>query len=270
MKKKSLLAIVLAAMPLLAHADTDDFGVWTEIGVEKSFSKKWSLGIEGEMRTGDNSTAMNRLSGGLKAEYKPIKHLKLGAGYTFFSRYSPEKITKEMYDEDGELESYRFTPGYWTPNHRAIAEATATVKLWKWFRISARERYQYTHKSQKTITRTDFEYAEYRYPDGSLVQQWEETQSPKTHAGEDEQVVRSRFQFELDKKYVKWSPFVSVEFHNRIDRRWHLQKLRSAIGTDYKISKHHKVSVAYMITNRFFETPNEIRHTLSLGYKFGF
>lgn len=267
---KRLFAIMLAALPLLAHADTDDFGVWTEIGVEKSLSKTWSLGFEGEIRTGDNCTAMNRLSAGMKVEYKPIKHLKLGAGYTFFGKYSPEKISKKVLDDDGELESYRFTPNYWTPNHRVIAEATATVKLWKWFRMSARERYQYTRRAEKTVTRTEYELAEYRHPDGNVVQEWESMDELKTYAGEDEQVVRSRFKFEYDKKYVKWSPFVSVEFHNRIDRRWHLQKLRSAIGTDYKINKQHKVSVAYMITNRFFESPNEIRHTLSLGYKFDF
>lgn len=270
MKHRILLTAMLAIAPLVSHADTDDFGVWTEIGVEKSITKQWSLGLEGEMRTGENCTAMNRLSAGLKVGYKPIKYLKLAASYSFINKYKPEKTSKESYDEDNQLESYRLTPGYWLPHHRLCAEATATVKLWKWLRISARERYQYTRQEEKTITRTDHEFAEYYQPDGTIHSGWETTPNPKTYASEDEQVVRSRFKFEYDKKYVKWAPFVSVEFHNRIDRRWHLQKLRSSIGTEYKINKQHKVSLAYLITNRFFETPNEIRHTLSVGYNFDF
>ena len=95
------------------------------------------------------------------------------------------------------MESYRLTPGYWLPHPRLCAEATATVKLWKWLRISARERYQYTRQEEKTITRTDHEFAEYYQPDGTIHSGWETTPNPKTYASEDEQVVRSRFKFEM-------------------------------------------------------------------------
>ena len=94
MKHRILLTAMLAIAPLVSHADTDDFGVWTEIGVEKSITKQWSLGLEGEMRTGDNCTAMNRLSAGLKVGYKPIKYLKLAASYSFINKYKPEKTSR--------------------------------------------------------------------------------------------------------------------------------------------------------------------------------
>ena len=42
--------------PLLAHAQSDDFGIWTTVNVEKKIDKKWSAKGEVEFRSRNNSS----------------------------------------------------------------------------------------------------------------------------------------------------------------------------------------------------------------------
>ena len=124
-------------MPMMAWAEgSDDFGVWAEMSVEKSINKKWSVGMETEFRAQEK----DRWSIGTGLEYKPMKHLKLGASYNFLYAYRPDKITKQVFDEDNELESFRYTHSYWSPRHLFSVEATGTPNRWNWLRLSVRER----------------------------------------------------------------------------------------------------------------------------------
>lgn len=245
--------------------DNDDFGVWTEISVEKHLTQTLDLGFEGEIRTGNNSSTIDRLSGGLKLSYKPSKYFKFGACYAFYGDYSAEKESKHEY-VDEELSHYRFTPGYWKPNHRFYLEATATKKFWKWLRISVRERYQFNHEAETSVERT--ENTRPFGPEG--LGPWYSETETKINDCESQQRLRTRLKFEYDKKGVDWNPFVSVELYNSLDKAMHLHKVRTGIGTEYKINKQHKVGMAYLYSCHLDNNPNEHKHALNISYGFDF
>ena len=68
MKRLICIAVCLAAMTLAANAQDSDFGMWYELGAEKKLSQKWSLGLEGEFRTRNNTKTADRWSAGINAE----------------------------------------------------------------------------------------------------------------------------------------------------------------------------------------------------------
>ena len=59
---KRLLFILFAFHLSLfaANAQSDDFGLDFSLEAEKKISKKWSLGLEAEVRTRDNTKTMDR------------------------------------------------------------------------------------------------------------------------------------------------------------------------------------------------------------------
>lgn len=313
LRKSILVLSLLLATPMLAQ-ENDEVGIWSEIGLEKAITKSWDVGLDLEYRAQNKA----RFSTGLSTSYKLNKYLKLGLSYNFL--YS-EKLDKYKVKDKGEVgddewaKGYNFTPGYWYPRHRFSLEATGSIKLWKWLKISLRERYQLTHSKARTVEKYKFREkhtTEYYFgemlvdedgfpvfdedwnlifvdADGNPVPEegiktervdtesrWESTPS----TAQNDQVLRSRLKFELDKKRCPFSPFVSVEFHNTIsDQRstLPLQKIRTAAGTTYKFRKHNEVSLSYLITfdkeeaSKSNDTHNFGRlHTICLGYKYSF
>lgn len=269
MKIKRLIILASLCLPMGAVQaqadDNDDFGVWTEISVKKELTQTLDLGFEGEIRTGNNSSTIDRLSGGIALNYKPSKYFKFGASYIFYGDYSAEKESKHEYDYDGNLIHYRFTPGYWKPNHRFYVEGTATKKFWKWLRISVRERYQFNHEAETTVERTEYDLL--TTPEGPVFEPLKKT---KINECQSQQRLRTRVKFEYDKKGVDWGPFVSVELYNGINDKMHLQKIRTGVGTEYKINKQHKVGMAYLYSCHLNEAPNEHKHALNISYGFDF
>ena len=257
----------LALLPLAAMAGgEDDFGTWIELGAQKSINRQWHVGLEGELRTEDNSSRVDRLSVGVNTSYRVHKYLKVGVTYNFLAGYSPEK-RKEKYNGTT-WKGYNLTENYWVPKHRVSLEASSSVKLWKWLRIGIRERYQLTREME-----VNYEKEKYRYnkvgTDYVLQAGYPQTDIDTREACT-EQYLRSRLKLSVDKKHFDWRPFVSLEFHNSIDRSMHLHKLRTAVGTEYKINHHHAVSAAYVLTNHLADTPNKRMHALNVGYNFDF
>jgi hypothetical protein len=284
LRNKILVLSLLLATPLLAQ-ENDELGVWSEIGIEKAINKNWDVGLELEYRAQNKA----RFSAGLSTSYKINKYLKFGINYNFL--YS-EKLDKYKVKDKGEVGSddwtkgYNFTPGYWYPRHRFSIEATGSIKLWKWLKISLRERYQLTHSKARTVEKYKFrEIHQKEYDFGELLvdedgfpildDDWnpifvDKDGNPMPEEGivteqvydgskwvtdyissSNEQVLRSRLKFEYDKKRCPYSPFVSVEFHNIIDDQRStlpLQKIRTAVGSTYKFRKHNELSLSYMIT----------------------
>ena len=107
MRRLLCVLCTMAFSLLTAGAQSDDFGMWYEIGAEKKLNKKWSVGVEGELRTRNNTRTLDRWSGGISAEYKIIKGLKASAGYTFLSDNNKEELT---------MKSDGFRPNKWMPS----------------------------------------------------------------------------------------------------------------------------------------------------------
>lgn len=278
---KKLLAIVLLSMPVLAHAGgDDDFGAWVELGVQKNLPHNWSVGVEAELRTEDNVSQVDRWAIGTSLNYKVNKYLKLGVSYTFMDKYSPEKMKVKEYDEDDDWDSgYNLYSKYWTPRHRVCFEANGSVKLWKWLRVSVRERYQYTRTSGKHVDRlkhrealgeqhlVGFENGQpvYEYDSPEISDKYDQ----KYNDAEDSHILRSRLKLSLDKKRLAWSPFISVEAHNSLTNSMKLEKVRTMVGTEYKINKSHSVQAAYVFTCET-DNGNQRHHALSVGYGYEF
>ena len=89
--KKILMIAFGMVLPIVCCAQDDDFGIWVEAAASKSFGTRWSVGLDAELRSEDNTSRIDRLSIGPSVGFKVCKYLKLGAGYNFMASYSPEK-----------------------------------------------------------------------------------------------------------------------------------------------------------------------------------
>ena len=306
--RKTILAplFLLAFSPfhLLMAQENDEVGIWSEIGVEKAITKQWDVGLDMEYRAQNRA----RFSAGLSTSYKPWKWLKLGIGYNFLYSQRPDKYKeKNNKEEDPDNYSigYNHTPEYWFPRHRFSAELTGSIKLWKWLKISLRERYQLTYCKARSVdklkvrqaytTKVDFVYPEgnpddpwdpinwaeptpvytYDVPDGNPTEEWESELKPSYT----DQVLRSRLKLEFDKKRNPFSPFISAEFHNSLSKgdNMLLQKIRTAAGLTYKFRKHNEITFAYLLTFDIYDTEdnevvrlNDRMHAINIGYKYSF
>ncbi len=273
MRKTLLILPLMALLPTAAQAEgSDDGALWTEIGIQKSMGKQWKVGLETEMRTQKEA----RWSIGANATYKPVKYLRLGAAYNFLYRKSPQ-TDKPHYskDEDHEYDGFNRNEKYWSPRHRISIDATGTVKVGGWLRLSLRERYQFTHRMEANYTRTKYR-CEQKYGTGGYYFEWDDPESEeRTKPAESDHMLRSRLKLEMDKKHCPWSPFVSVEAHNSLNsgQKLNLEKVRTGIGCEYKINKRNSLSLAYILTANIHddednhERLHERVHAVSIGYQ---
>lgn len=284
--RQSILALSLLFAASLMAQENDEVGIWTELGIEKAITKKWDVGMDLEYRAQDRS----RFSAGLSTSYKPFKFIKLGIGYNFLYSYRPDKYKDKSEGEVGSEEwttGYNLTPEYWFPRHRFNVEATGSIKLWNWLKISLRERYQLTHSKARSVDklkhRVTYEKMLDFDEDWNEITWYEETPTDKTETeikpAFTDQVLRSRIKLEFDKKRNPFSPFVSAEFHNSVSKGDHmlLQKIRAAVGSSYKFRKHNEVSLSYVITFDMYDIEdNEVvrqhdrMHAINIGYKYSF
>ena len=283
--RQSILALSLLFATCLMAQENDEVGIWTELGIEKAITKKWDVGLGLEYRAQDRS----RFSAGLSTSYKPFKFLKIGIGYNFLYSYRPDKYKDKSEGEVGSEEwttGYNLTPEYWFPRHRFSVEATGSIKLWKWLKVSLRERYQLTYSKARTVDklkhRVTYEKMLDFDEDWNEITWYEETPTDKTETeikpAFTDQVLRSRIKLEFDKKRNPFSPFVSAEFHNSVSKGDHmlLQKIRAAVGSS-KFRKHNEVSLSYVITFDMYDIEdNEVvrqhdrMHAINIGYKYSF
>ncbi len=243
-----LVAVLIGAMSLPAMSQSEA-GLLMELGAEKKLSKKFSLGLEADLRTRNNFKTMDRWSVGLGAEYKPVKHLKLSAGYSLLNNNNREDIS---YNSSGSYNNWR--PSYWGIRHRVNAAVSGTYKFQNNLRITLRERWQYTYRPEKTVTRWDF--------DNSC---WED----KVRKGKGKNQLRSRLQLEYDKKGALFTPYANIELYNS----WAIEKIRYTAGVDYNYSKQHTFNLFYRYQNMHNVDADEYdpnMHYIGIGYKFKF
>ena len=256
--KKSIITLLIAVMALPAFAQSDDFGVWTSIGLDKKLSKKMNIGFEGELRTTDGNVA-DRLSIGFDAGYKFNKRLKISAGYSLLHEPNAERIS--YYDEDDDLVMQQEVNAgdpkkrgeFDITRHRVNVSLTGDVNIWK-LNVSLRERWQYTYRPEVTVDER------WNYYD----EEWDG--KPHTYRGKGKNVLRSRLKVEYKDKAIKLTPFVSAEVFNA----WDVQKIRYSVGTEWKINKHNALELAYRyqhVSNDDTDyEPN--RHIIGVAYTF--
>jgi hypothetical protein len=284
--KKILFAAALALCSATSAIAQSDFGVWTEIGVEKSFNKKFSLEASVENRMANNATQPQRWNAAIGGSYKPLKWLKLGAGYVFiYNRNFQEAEEKYKENDEGEIvlgkdgkpiiEGYNVDHGYWRPRHRAYFDVQGKVDVGR-FSISLRERYLYNYYVETEALRDKYRnpsqpgYSGNLYPfnDMEFMKYEQETDTKKAKS---KHSLRTRLQVEYDIKGVPLTPFVSCELTNELSNAMQYDKVRAQAGVEWKINKKHILSGAYLYQNENQEIgPNESLHAIKLGYKFKF
>lgn len=242
--KRTLSMGILLTIALVANAQDTDFGIWTTVGAEKKLGK-WGVGLETEYRTRDNSGTSDRWSWKLYGSYKLNKYVKFDAGYTLLY----DNFDRISYHDDG-------TPNkeakYWGVRHRVSASVTGSYE-WDNWKISLRERWQYTYRPEKTVSeRYDYDQEDY---DGES----------KTYRSKAINVLRSRFQVSYSIPKTGLEPYANVEFYNS----WNLDKVRYTAGLDWEINKHHEVGIYYRYQDEH-DDEDEDRHILGLSYQFKF
>ena len=209
----------------------NDFGMWASVEGEKELGKRWSIGMEIEARTRNHVRSMERISGGISADFKITKWLKASAGYTFIGDHAVGKLWygDNVYDMDGNL-SYRikrkYRPEYWRIKHRTQVSLTASHKVGR-FKLSLRERWQYTYRPEMYADR--WVYASEKY-EKDLVK------------GEGKSVLRSRFEAEYDIRNCPLEPYANVELTNN----WSVSKVRCMGGLTWKIDKKNSLGTYYL------------------------
>lgn len=262
MIKGILPMALLILMPTTSLAEGDDFGLDFSIEAQKKLSKRWSIGLEGELRRRDNAAINDRWSVGLSGDYKLTKWMKASAGYTYLYDNNVrttyyDSIDDAVLDGDAETGDPKKRAQYWGARHRLNVSLVFDKKLIGDFRFSLRERWQYTYRPEYTINqRWSFLNGAY---DGK----------PKTYSGKGKNVLRSRLQIEYDKKGLKLNPYLSVELYNA----WSTEKVRYQAGVDYTLTKQHSVGAFYRYQkvndNDDFDLEPDI-HLIGFGYKFKF
>ena len=239
-KCRVLTAVIMIAMSMPLFAQSDDFGIWGEVNVEKKLSNRWSLDAGLEYRTRDNLKTSSRWSFGVDASYKITDWLKASAGYTLLDdhRYKENDSGKKYGD-------------YWGLRHRFNVTLTA-AKTFGIVTLSLRERWQYTYRPEKTVQR-------YYTSDNTEADE-------HTYGGKGKNVWRNRLQVKLRASKM-FRPYANVETYvaNGLD------KMRYAAGTEIRLNKQHVFDVKYMFQRPFSSDDYDVNtHIIGIGYTFKF
>lgn len=102
--KSNLLLIAVILVAVNTTAQVSDFQSWLSVGVKTDISKKFSAGIEAQLRMRDNSTRPNSVLLDPGISFKVNKYLKFAVGYRFSARFSADNVntTAHRYNIDAE------------------------------------------------------------------------------------------------------------------------------------------------------------------------
>ncbi|MCR4581982.1 MAG: DUF2490 domain-containing protein [Prevotella sp.] len=240
-----LLAFVVILSQSSAKAQSSDFGLGISVGAEKKIDNHWSVGVEGEMRTRDNTGTVDRWSGGVDVGYKFNKWLKASVGYSLLY----DNRDKTTYKTNGDVNKIA---KFWSPRHRFNVSLTGQYKLGR-IKFSLRERWQFTYRPEKTVQRWDVDDEE-----------WED----KTYSSKSKHLLRSRLQAAWDIPKCKFTPYANVELFNGMS----LEKTRFIVGCDWDVTKQHSVGLLYRFQHvRDSDADDEPdMHLIGLSYKYTF
>ena len=245
MKKTIIMLMIL--LPIGVRAQSDEFGTWTSVSLDKKLSKQFSLGTELELRTGNNLKNIDRWSAGISVDYRLAKWLKASAGYIYLYDYHPEAYT---YQDDGDLNKRTMT--YFGSRHRLSVSLTASKDFGK-LNVSLRERWQYTYRPEQENMRMDYQHADLGYS--------------YSVRGKATNIWRNKLQLKykttgLLQPYLYGETYVSGTGFD---------KLRLSLGTDLKLSKRSSLNVGYVYQKVYDNVDEEgNKHVLSIGYKYKF
>ena len=259
------VAFAMVAMPCSqAFAnDSDDFGVWTSIDASKKLSDKVKLGLEGEFRTTDGLSIVDRRSLGVSLSYKPYKWLKADAGYIYMNAYEPEKTSIKEEVIEGKYDK-NVDHAYRVDKERLFVSATGSFDVGR-FEFSFRERLQYTYTHAAATMEDKHRWG---YVGGNLDTPTEEVKTEAEYKNsKNNTTLRSRLTVKWDIRKCPIKPFVSAELFTRVDEWNFHDKIRYRAGADYKIDKDNSVSLFYIYQNAN-DDDEPAGHAIGASYSF--
>ena len=239
-----------------AWAQSDDYGIWTGANVEKKINNRLTLDGGLELRTRDNGFGeLDRWSIEVGADYKLTDWLKTSIGYSLLDDHNHKVNSSGKKYSD-----------YWGLRHRINVSLTVSQQFGR-LGISLRERWQYTYRPEKTVDRywnytddeDDIYYGEPVIKKGNTQQH--------VYRGKTQSKWRNRFQLKY-KLNKQWRPYISAE--STVGGSG-LDKMRYAVGTEWRITKKHVLDMQYMYQRSHKDDESEgNRHVLSIGYTYKF
>ena len=94
---KNIILLICLLLPIsFLVAQSESYGTWTNLSVEKKLNKKWDIGAEAELRTIYYVRLIERMSLGVSADYDIIKGWKVGAGYQLMNRLDTKYLNYQL------------------------------------------------------------------------------------------------------------------------------------------------------------------------------
>lgn len=88
--KRILFFAAFSLFAALLDAQTSDFGMWNTISVNKDLGKKFSAGIDQEIRLRDNLTTLNLVYTNFGVSFKLANFFKVGLTYRFVDKHKED------------------------------------------------------------------------------------------------------------------------------------------------------------------------------------
>jgi long-subunit fatty acid transport protein len=103
------LILLFLRIYLVEAQQQTDAGMWSTLSIEKDITKKFSVGLDQEVRLKNNSSRLSLLYTNVSAGYKINKGFKLGFGYRWIDKYEKE--------------------GYFSFKHRLMLDISCKYKI---------------------------------------------------------------------------------------------------------------------------------------------
>ena len=278
--RRAAAALLLTATALTAAAE-DDFGIWTDLSAEKKINKQFAADLSVGFRAEDRLNHDTRWSVGTGLSYKPVKGIKVSAGYSLIRDFSLSEA-KAKYKDNGNLSGYNVDHGFWRTKHRFTFDISGKHTFGR-LTVGLRERFQMTHSnSAKTLRdkyrspkQPGFTGETWTYNGTEFMEFNKDTEGRPTvddKSGKTTHYLRSRLSAEYDIRHCPLTPYAAVEWSHSLDDAMALAKTRLTLGTDWKISKKHSVSLAYIYQDGAGDDDSGTNniHVIEVGYKFSF
>ena len=138
----SSIILTFISNPVLSQTPSSvknvDFETWSSIEINYKPSKKWSIGLEEQLRLKDNSSITDQYFTQLEVEYEAFKNFSLGSGF----RYIKKNDTK------GNIQGYE-------DHFRFNLDGTFDHKI---AQFSFKYRFRYQNRNELGISPTDGDY----------------------------------------------------------------------------------------------------------------
>lgn len=265
-------AAFLSAVGLTHAQDSNknDFGLDFTLATEKRVCKGLGLEVEANLRTQDDSNALERWGIGADLGWKVYNSkkfdLKLSAGWIFMRQQKLgteelECVEKVIPTPEGPMKIKEYdlkeTSSFWRSRHRTNLGISASYSPDKRWTLTLREIVQYNHynSASHTVTKWQWRDDEPREID---------SQKEKTSRAKDRFILRSRLGVQYNIRHSAFEPFANAEYGRGLN--YNVNKWRASIGTDYSFNKHNKMTVFYRFQHEDDDDePNG--HLVGFGFK---